>query len=82
MADDFIDYYKNPKADADGVNRSRWKFDEDGFSKATNAALLRAQQQMREKIKSIHDDIVGVGHPNDYQVTVDGVPIDKVNFEK
>lgn len=82
MADQFIDYYKNPKADPDGVNRARWKFDEDGFALATNAALLVAQQQMREKIRSIHDDIVSIGHPNDYQVTVDGTPIDKVKFEQ
>lgn len=79
---DFIDYSKNPKADADGVDRSRWKFDENGFSKATDAALLLAQQQMREKIRSLHDDVVSAGHPNDYQVTVGGVPIDKVAFEK
>jgi hypothetical protein len=64
------------------IDRSKWKFDEDGFALATNAALLAAQQEMREKIASIHSDIVNVMHPSDYEVTVDGVPISKVNFEK
>lgn len=85
MADPFkIDFSGNDNAYGNGatIDRRRWKFDEDGFSQATNAALLQAQQQMREKIRSIHDDIVNIGHPNDYDVTVDGIPIDKVNFEK
>ena len=64
------------------VDRRRWKFDEDGFAKATDAATMRAMQLMREKIRSLHDDLVSTMHPSDYQVTVDNVPIDKVNFEK
>jgi hypothetical protein len=79
---EFVDFYNNQNADPDGVNRSRWKFDENGFMLATNNALLLAQQQMREKIRSLHDDIVSVNHPSDYQVFVDGVPIDKATFEK
>jgi hypothetical protein len=66
----------------DVVDRSRWTFDEGGFSKALNSALLRAQQDMREKAKSLHDDLVAINHPSDYQVTVDGQPIDKASFER
>ena len=88
-----ISYYNTPQDEqtwrqalvgntsaVDYVDRSRWTFDEGGFSKALNAALLQAQQQMREKIHSIHDDLVAINHPSDYQVTVDGQPIDKAAF--
>lgn len=64
----------------DGVDRSRWKFDDRGFAQATDNALLAARRLARLKIRSIHDDIVGIMHPSDYQVTLDGVPIDKVKF--
>jgi hypothetical protein len=64
------------------VDRRRWKFDEDGFAKGTDAATLRAMQLMQEKILSIHQDIINASHAADYHVTVDGVPIEKVNFEK
>lgn len=64
------------------IDRSSWKFDEDGFPKAMNAALLAAQQEMREKIRSLNDDIVSMLHPSDYDVTVDGVPIDKATIEQ
>jgi hypothetical protein len=78
---EFVDFNNNEKADPDGVNRQRWKFDENGFDLATQSALLLAQQEMRDKIRSLHDDVVNVSHPNDYQVSVDGTPIDKVKFE-
>lgn len=85
MADDFkIDFtgdLNDPNYTGDGVDRRRWNFDEDGFSKATAAALMQAKQQMRERIRSIHDDIMDIGHPNDFAVTVDGTPIDKVQFD-
>lgn len=64
------------------IDRSRWKFDEDGFAKANNAALLQAQQEMREKIHAIHSELASTYHPNDYDVKVGGVPIDKAEIEK
>jgi hypothetical protein len=72
----------DPNYSGDGIDRSRWKFEEGGFSAATNAALLAAQQQMREKIRSVNDDIRSIAHPVDYDVKVDGVPIDKANIER
>ena len=63
-----------------GVDRQRWKFDDKGFDKALDAALLQAQQQIREQIKSLHDDVVATQRPNDYQVAVGGVPIDKAEL--
>jgi hypothetical protein len=64
------------------VDRHTWKFDEDGFAQATNAALLQAEQQVQEKIRGIHNDIYNTYAPNDYDVTVGGVPIDKANIEQ
>lgn len=58
------------------VDRSRWKFDEDGFSLANNAALLAAQQEMQEKANSIFNDIVTTYKPYAYGLTHDGVPVD------
>lgn len=64
------------------IDRSRWNFDEDGFSKATNAALLQAEQNQREEIKTIWGDIKDRFNFADYQVTVGGVDIDKKTFEQ
>lgn len=64
------------------VDRRRWKFDEDGFAQANNAALLQAQQQMQEKIVSLHSDIANTMHPSDFDVTVGGVAIDKASIEE
>lgn len=56
-----------------GVDRSKWKFDEDGFAAATSAALLQARQQMKEAIQEAHNGIVRLFHPNAYSRSVDGV---------
>lgn len=58
------------------VDRSRWKFDEDGFSSATNHALLLAQQEIQAKAKSIFSDIVTTYKPYAYGLTRDGVEVD------
>ena len=75
-----IDDLNNTNYAGDGVDRQRWKFDENGFDKALDAALLQAQQQVREQIKSLHDDVVATLRPSDYQVNVGGVPIDKADL--
>lgn len=55
------------------VDRSTWKFDEDGFAKANDAAVLEARQQMREAIQTVHADLVRVFHPSAFSRSVDGV---------
>ena len=65
-----------------GVDRTRWRFDEDGFPLAMNAALLQAKQELQERIRTLNDDILTMGSPSDYDVTFNGVPIDKVRFER
>jgi hypothetical protein len=83
MADDlFSNDLNDPNYTGDGVDRRRWKFDEGGFKIATDIATMRARQQLREKIRSLHDDIVSIAHPNDFNVTVDGVPIDKAKLSQ
>lgn len=65
----------------DNLDQMRFKFDEDGFKKATDIATLRARQEMQEKIRSLNDDFMAINHPNDFNVTIDGVPIDKSVIE-
>lgn len=66
----------------DGVNRARYRYDEDGFKLGTEAALLTARQQLQEAAKTIHQDLVEIAHPVDFDVRRDGVPIDKADFDK
>jgi hypothetical protein len=65
-----------------GVDRSKWQFDQDGFSQATSAAKLKAAQLLADKIKTVHQDFVSINHPVDYDVTVGGVPIDKARMQR
>ena len=81
MAIQIIDDLNNTNYAGDGVDRQRWKFDENGFALATTSALLQAQPQVREQIKSLHDDVVATLRPSDFQVTVGGVPIDKAELD-
>ena len=65
----------------DNLDQMRFKFDEDGFKKGTDIATLRARQEMQEKIRSLNDDFMAINHPNDFNVTIGGVPIDKSVIE-
>jgi uncharacterized Zn finger protein len=67
------------------IKPTRYGFDEDGFSKANNAALLEAKQQMQEATKSLWKDIADIyNYEGAYSQTVDGVedaPIDFPEFK-
>lgn len=69
-----------PTYSGDGVDRARWKFDDDGFAKAMNAALLAARQQLQESIRTVHQDIETALHPSDFSATLNGAPLDKAKL--
>lgn len=55
------------------IKNDRYGFDEDGFSKANNDALLAAKQQMQEKAKSLWQDMVDINnYKGAYSQTMDG----------
>lgn len=69
-------------ADDPEVDRTRWKFDEDGFQIAANAALVAARRQLRDRMLMEHQEILSLHAPSDFKATLDGAPIDKAELYK
>lgn len=66
----------------DGVDRRSWNFDEDGFARAKASVLGQAARRQATQIRTIHQDLVEMMHPVDFDVQHDGQPLDKASFAR